>query len=104
MARHRRRQNWVQPHCRHVLCAVTVVAAIAQAAVAGDRLPGETPAPTGTPVRAYAALDKAVMAFMDRNDCPAATAAVSLNNKPVFSRGYGWRDSQETKHTLPDAP
>ena len=83
--------------------AATLVAAIAQAAVAGDRLPGETPAPTGTPVRAYAALDKAVMAFMDRNDCPAATTAVSLNNKLVFSRGYGWRDSLETKHTLPDA-
>ncbi len=83
--------------------AATVVAAIARAAVAGDRLPAETPTPTGTPVRAYAAIDKAVIEFMERNDCPAATAAVSLNNKLVFSRGYGWRDSVETKHTLPDA-
>jgi CubicO group peptidase (beta-lactamase class C family) len=104
MARHRRRQNRVHPHCLYVLCiAATVVAAIATAAVGCDRLPAEAPTPTGTPVRAYSGVDKAVMEFMDRNDCPAATAAVSLNNKLVFSRGYGWRDSQETKHTLPDA-
>jgi CubicO group peptidase (beta-lactamase class C family) len=104
MARHLRRQNSVHLHSLHVLSiAATVVAAIARVSIGGDRLPAEAPTPTGTPVRAYAALDKAVMEFMDRNDCPAATAAVSLNNKPVFSRGYGWRDSQETKHTLPDA-
>lgn len=68
-----------------------------------DRLGASPPTPTGTPVPAYAPLDRAVIEFMDRNDCPAATAAVSLNNKLVFSRGYGWRDSLETKHTLPDA-
>src|ERR1700728_207395 len=104
MARDFRRQNRVHPLGLHVLSiAAVVVAAIAPLAIGGDRLPSEAPTPTGTPVRAYAALDKAVMEFMDRNDCPAATAAVSLNNKLVFSHGYGWRDSLETKHTLPDA-
>lgn len=61
------------------------------------------PAPTGTPVPAYASLDQAILDFMNRCDCPAATAAISHNGKLVYSRGYGWADALEKKRTLPDA-
>jgi CubicO group peptidase (beta-lactamase class C family) len=61
------------------------------------------PTPTGTPIRAFAPLDKLVLDFMDRCDCRSATAAVSRNGKLLFSRGYGWTDQVEKKRTLPDA-
>jgi CubicO group peptidase (beta-lactamase class C family) len=61
------------------------------------------PTPTGTPIRAFAPLDRVVIEFMDRCDCRSATAAVSRNGKLLFSRGYGWCDAVEKKRTLPDA-
>ena len=63
----------------------------------------DPPTPTGTPVPAYASFDKLLIEFMSRCDCAAATAAISHNGKLVLSRGYGWRDAQELKRTLPDA-
>jgi CubicO group peptidase (beta-lactamase class C family) len=63
----------------------------------------QTPPLTGTAVGEYAPLDRAVLEFMDRFDCPAATAAVSRNGKLLFSRGYGWCDAHAKKPTPPDA-
>jgi CubicO group peptidase (beta-lactamase class C family) len=68
----------------------------------GSALFAGVPTPTGTPIRAYAPLDKAVLDFMDRYDCRSATAAVSRGGKLLFSRGYGWHDAVEKKRTLPE--
>jgi CubicO group peptidase (beta-lactamase class C family) len=70
--------------------------------VDGSALFAGVPTPTGTPVRAYLPLDKAVLDFMDRCDCRSATAAASRGGKLLFSRGYGWHDAVEKKRTLPD--
>jgi CubicO group peptidase (beta-lactamase class C family) len=83
--------------CRGVM---TFALFSASATFAKDQPP---PAPTGTPVRAYAPLDTVVIDFMHRCDCRSATAAVSHDGKLVFSRGYGWSDAAEKKRTPPDA-
>jgi CubicO group peptidase (beta-lactamase class C family) len=84
--------------CRLAVCLICVAAILAD-----HQLLGKTPTPTGTPVPAYAPLDRAVIDFMDRCDCRSAALAVSRNGKLLFSRGYGWRDAVETKRTMPDA-
>jgi CubicO group peptidase (beta-lactamase class C family) len=72
--------------------------------LAGSSAPSaDLPTPTGSPVPAYAPLDKVILDFMDRCDCRSATAAVSHDSKLVFSRGYGWSDALEKKRTPPDA-
>ncbi|HUE14088.1 MAG TPA: serine hydrolase domain-containing protein [Planctomycetaceae bacterium] len=58
---------------------------------------------TGATVPEYASLDQAVLSFMDRIDCPAATAVVSRNGKLIYSRGFGWSDAHGKKPTPPDA-
>jgi len=58
---------------------------------------------SGTAVREFAPLDRAVLDFMDRIDCQAATVAVSRNGKLVYSRGYGWSDAHQKKPTAPEA-
>ncbi|HEV3300049.1 MAG TPA: serine hydrolase domain-containing protein [Planctomycetaceae bacterium] len=84
---------------RMAICFVGAVALMSRGAL----LAKTPPAPTGTPVRAYAPLDQVVTDFMQHCDCPTATAAVSQNGKLVSSRGYGWCDALEKKRTLPDA-
>ncbi len=84
---------------RRLLCAIVCAVSL----VAAPPLLAKTPTPTGTPVRAYAPLDRLVMEFMDRCDCRSATAAVSRNGKLLLSRGYGWSDAFEKKRTSPDA-
>jgi N-acyl-D-amino-acid deacylase len=58
---------------------------------------------TGTAVAEYAPLDHAVLEFMDRIDCQAATVAISRNGKLLYSRGFGWSDAHKNKPTAPDA-
>ena len=58
---------------------------------------------TGSAVPEYASLDQSVLAFMDRIECQAATAAVSRNGKLVYSRGFGWCDAHAKKPTSPDS-
>ncbi|HET6327574.1 MAG TPA: serine hydrolase domain-containing protein [Planctomycetaceae bacterium] len=84
---------------RPLLCGIACAFAVSTAAP----LLAKTPTPTGTPVRAYAPLDRLVMEFMDRCECRSATLAVSRQGKLLFSRGYGWNDQVEKKRTLPDA-
>jgi CubicO group peptidase (beta-lactamase class C family) len=62
-----------------------------------------TPPVTGTAVPVYEPLDRVVLDFMKRCDCPAATAAVSYNGKVAYSRGYGFCDAHGKKPTPPDA-
>ena len=62
----------------------------------------QTPPLTGKAAPEYAAFDQAVLAFMNRIDCRAATAAVSRNGKLLYSRGYGWSDAYKKKPTAPD--
>lgn len=58
---------------------------------------------TGTAVRDFDPLDRAVLDFMDRIDAQAATVAVSRQGKLLYSRGYGWSDAHKKKPTAPDA-
>ena len=54
-------------------------------------------------MREFAPLDRAVLDFMDRIDCHAATVAVSQHGKLLYSRGYGWSDAHQKKPTTPEA-
>jgi CubicO group peptidase (beta-lactamase class C family) len=64
---------------------------------------GQAPPLTGAAAPEYVPLDEAVLAFMKRIHCRAATAAVSRNGKLVFSRGYGWSDAHKKKPTAPNS-
>ena len=58
---------------------------------------------TGKKATAYAAIDKTVLQFMDTIGCQAATVAISIDGKLVYSRGYGWIDEAKKKPVPPDA-
>jgi N-acyl-D-amino-acid deacylase len=58
---------------------------------------------TGTPVPAFAPLDRAVLRFMDTVHSQAATVAVSRDGKLLYTRGYGWSDADRKTPTPPDA-
>jgi CubicO group peptidase (beta-lactamase class C family) len=75
----------------------------AAAFLLGRACPAQTPPLTGTAAPEYAAFDQVVLAFMERIDCAAATAAVSRRGKLMYSRGYGWSDAHKKKPTAPDA-
>jgi len=54
-------------------------------------------------VAEHAPLEHAVLEFMGRIDCNAATVAISRNGKLLYSRGYGWSDAHKKKPTAPEA-
>jgi CubicO group peptidase (beta-lactamase class C family) len=58
---------------------------------------------TGKQEARFAGIDKAILRYMDRVNCRAATVAVSSNGKLLYSRGYGWSDQARKKPTPPDA-
>jgi CubicO group peptidase (beta-lactamase class C family) len=57
---------------------------------------------TGNAVAEYEPLDHAILRYMDRVHCQAATVAVSHDGKLLYSRGYGWRDADRKVATAPD--
>jgi CubicO group peptidase (beta-lactamase class C family) len=71
--------------------------------IIGQPALAQTPPSTGVAVPEYAPLDRAVLEFMDRIDCHAATVAISRNGKILYSRGFGWSDPHKKKPTAPDA-
>jgi CubicO group peptidase (beta-lactamase class C family) len=71
--------------------------------LSGQLVEAQSPPLTGTAVREFAPLDRAVLDFMDRINSPAATVAVSRQGKLLYSRGYGWSDAHKKKPTEPDA-
>jgi CubicO group peptidase (beta-lactamase class C family) len=71
--------------------------------LASQPILAQRPPMTGTAVAEYAPLDQAVLEFMGRIDCQAATVAISRNGKLRYSRGYGWSDAHKKKPTVPDA-
>ncbi len=50
---------------------------------------------TGKEVEKFAAFDPIINAHMDRIGATAASFAMSLNGKIVYSRAYGWSDSEK---------
>ena len=58
---------------------------------------------TGKKQRGLEPIDKAVLDFMDTIGCQAATIAVSVDGKLIYSRGYGWSDEAKKKPVSPDA-
>lgn len=58
---------------------------------------------TGKKVADYEPIDHAVLEFMDKIGCTAATVAVSKEGKLLYSRGYGWKDQNRKMPTQPDA-
>jgi CubicO group peptidase (beta-lactamase class C family) len=58
---------------------------------------------TGKVVPGFAPLDQAVLDFMDRIHCTAATLAVSKDGRLLYARGFGWLDKDRTKAIPPDA-
>lgn len=80
-----------------LLASVVLVFALSSVAVAQDR------PLTGKKVPAFAPVDTAMLEFMDKIDCQAATIAISLNGQILYSRGYGWIDSAKKKPIPADA-
>ena len=58
---------------------------------------------SGEPAPEFAALDKAILEFMELDRATAGVVAVSYNGRLLFSHGYGWTDKERTKPTPPDA-
>lgn len=56
---------------------------------------------TGKANARFAAVDEAMLNFMDRIGCQAATVAISRDGRLLYSRGYGWRDAAHHQPTLP---
>lgn len=57
---------------------------------------------TGKEVEKFAAFDPVINAHMDRIGATAASFAVSLNGKIVYSRAYGWSDSEMKVPATPE--
>ncbi len=58
---------------------------------------------TGKKAPAYEPVDQAVLDFMNRIGCSAATVAVSKDGQLLYSHGYGWSDKAKSKPVQPDA-
>lgn len=58
---------------------------------------------SGQAIAAFAELDRAVLATADLVDAGAATVAVNIDGKLVYSRGFGWRDKDRQVPVSPDA-
>ncbi len=56
---------------------------------------------TGTHVKRFAPIDKAVTKFMDKINCRAAAIAISHHGRILYSRGYGWKDKAKKQPTQP---
>ena len=71
--------------------------------LASQPILAQRPPVTGSAVAEHAPLEHAVLEFMGRIDCNAATVAISRNGKLLYSRGYGWSDAHKKKPTAPEA-
>lgn len=56
---------------------------------------------TGKEVEKFAAIDPIINAHMDRIGATAASFAMSLNGRIVYSRAYGWSDSEKKTPATP---
>lgn len=70
---------------------------------AGHSSPAAERPITGMADPAFAPVDAAVEAFMDKVGATAAAIAVSRGCTLVYSRGFGWKDEDLTKPLPPDA-
>lgn len=69
---------------------------------AGADVVGKGRPVNGDAVKGYDPVDKAVTDFMDRIDARAATAAVFVDGRMVYARGFGWRDKDRKVPARPD--
>ncbi|TWT62262.1 serine hydrolase domain-containing protein [Rubinisphaera italica] len=51
----------------------------------------------------FAAIDEAIAEFQKLIGCDAVTIAISRNGKMIYSKGYGWKDTEHTIETPADA-
>jgi CubicO group peptidase (beta-lactamase class C family) len=58
---------------------------------------------TGKKAPGYEPVDQAILDFMNRIGCSAATAAISKDGQLLYSHGYGWSDKAKSKPVQPDA-
>ncbi|MBC8114662.1 MAG: beta-lactamase family protein [Candidatus Saccharimonas sp.] len=58
---------------------------------------------SGKTVPGFEPIDQAVLEFLDKIGCQAATVAVSRDAQTLYSRGYGWSDQARRNFTPPDA-
>ena len=84
------------------LAAIGASTWIAGPSLAAPATPAADRPATGTAVKAFEAVDKAVTDSMDRVGAQAATVAVFVDGKIVHSRGFGWRDEAKRTPTTPD--
>jgi CubicO group peptidase (beta-lactamase class C family) len=54
--------------------------------------------------KALPEFDQAILAFLEKSKCTAATFALSIGGRVVYARGYGWLDLEKTKPTPVDTP
>ncbi len=67
-----------------------------------DPNPDPDPDPEPTSQDDISSVDNAVQAFLDEYDVPGAALAVSVNEKMVYSKGYGWANVDMNLATKPD--
>jgi CubicO group peptidase (beta-lactamase class C family) len=90
--------SWPDHRWFAVLFAFLLSPVVADAAKVGQRKPPMT----GTAVPEFAPLEEAVIDYGYIIKCTAAVAAVSKDGELVYSRGFGWRDTQKKKPVQPD--
>jgi CubicO group peptidase (beta-lactamase class C family) len=82
--------------------ALVLPARPAERARAARTLPSGRPV-TGKAVPGWEALETAIDEFMTLINAQAATAAVAVDGRIVYSRGMGWKDKDKTRPTPRDA-
>lgn len=83
----------------HTLISIIFLAALTPLSVAGD-----TDAPiTGCEVGYLQPIDAFMIGFVETRNIPGAILAISLDDKVVYERGFGWKDEELSVRMPPDA-
>lgn len=88
----------MNPTSGPLVVAATVGLALCTMLVAADDRPV-----SGREVPGFEPVDDAILGFMDRIGCHAATLAISRDHQLLYSRGYGWSDEARERPVRPDA-
>src|SRR5262245_2766541 len=84
---------------RHRWLAVSLAFLVAPLSVYGAKVGQRKPPMTGTAVPEFAPFEQTVIDYGYLTKCTAAVAAISKDGELVYSRGFGWRDSQKKQPT-----